>query len=320
MKMEKKLLTVQEIDDILENFSGNKAKEQIKYGYSNKEAIKMVTSKINQASKKVELIFAKLMLGEELSISFIEKEILPVISQASEIPHIHHLFYDLNKMEEYTYRHTIGVGIISLMIGKWLKLSEEELTELVMGATLHDIGKTKIAPSILNKKGKLTREEYEEMQLHTSYGYEILRKADQLSDRVALVALHHHEREDGRGYPKGLVSNQIDLYSKIVAIADMFHAMLSRRIYKEPLPFYTALRQLQDHAFGKLDANITLLFLYKLMDSIIGRSVMLSDGSVGKIIMVDRFDPLRTLVQVNDCIVDLKMNRELNIEKVLNDE
>lgn len=318
--MEKKLLTVQEIDDILENFSGNKAKEQIKYGYSNKEAIKMVTSKINQASKKVELIFAKLMLGEELSISFIEKEILPVISQASEIPHIHHLFYDLNKMEEYTYRHTIGVGIISLMIGKWLKLSEEELTELVMGATLHDIGKTKIAPSILNKKGKLTREEYEEIQLHTSYGYEILRKVDQLSDRVALVALHHHEREDGRGYPKGLVSNQIDLYSKIVAIADMFHAMLSRRIYKEPLPFYTALRQLQDHAFGKLDANITLLFLYKLMDSIIGRSVMLSDGSVGKIIMVDRFDPLRTLVQVNDRIVDLKMNRELNIEKVLNDE
>ncbi|WP_066047722.1 HD-GYP domain-containing protein [Robertmurraya korlensis] len=317
--METEHLTVQEIDDILENFS-NKAKEQIKYGYSNKEAIKMITSKINEASKKVELIFSKLMLGEELSLSNIEKEILPVISQASEIPHIYYLFYDLNKMEEYTYRHTIGVGIISLMIGKWLKLSEEELTELAMGATLHDIGKTRIDPTILNKKGKLTKEEYEEIQLHTSYGYEILRKVDQLSDRVALVALHHHEREDGRGYPKGLVSNQIDLYSKIVAIADMFHAMLSRRSYQEPLPFYTVLRQLQDHAFGMLDANITLLFLYKLMDSIIGRSVMLSDGSVGKIIMVDRYDPLRTLVQVNDRIIDLKLNRELNIEKVVNDE
>lgn len=317
--MEKEHLTVQEIDDIL-NELGNKVKDQIKYGYSNKEAIKNITANLNQASKKIEFIFSNLMLGEELNLNLLEKEILPVISQASEIPHIYHLFYELNKTEEYTYKHTIGVGIISLMIGKWLKLSEEELKELTLGATLHDIGKTRISPFILNKEGKLTREEYEEVQLHTSYGYEILRKLDQLSDRVALVALQHHEREDGRGYPKGLEGNQIELYSKIVAIADMFHAMLSRRVYQEPLTFYTALRQLQDQAFGKLDANITLLFLYKLMDSIIGRSVMLSDGSVGKILMVDRYDPLRILVQVEDQIIDLKMNHELNIEKVVNDE
>lgn len=317
--MEKEHLTVQEIDDIL-NDLGNKAKDQIKYGYSNKEAIKNITANLNQASKKIEFIFSNLMLGEELNLNLLEKEILPVISQASEIPHIYHLFYELNKTEEYTYKHTVGVGIISLMIGKWLKLSEEELKELTLGATLHDIGKTRISPFILNKEGKLTKEEYEEVQLHTSYGYEILRKLDQLSDRVALVALQHHEREDGRGYPKGLEGNQIELYSKIVAIADMFHAMLSRRAYQEPLTFYTALRQLQDHAFGKLDANITLLFLYKLMDSIIGRSVMLSDGSVGKILMVDRYDPLRILVQVKDQIIDLKMNHELNIEKVVNDE
>jgi len=317
--MEKEHLTVQEIDNILDQL-GNKAKDQIKYGYSNKEAIKNITAKINQASKHVEFIFSNLMMGEELNISTLEKEILPIISQASEIPHIYHLFYEINKTEEYTYKHPIGVGIISLMIGKWLKLSEGEIRELAIGATLHDIGKTRINPFILNKKGKLTKEEYEEVQLHTSYGYEILRKIDQLSDRVALVALHHHEREDGRGYPKGLVGNQIDLYSKIVAIADMFHAMLSRRAYQDPLTFYTALRQLQDHAFGKLDANITLLFLYKLMDSIIGRSVMLSDGSIGKILMVDRYDPLRILVQVKDQIIDLKMNHELNIEKVVNDE
>lgn len=317
--MEKEHLTVQEIDDILEKF-GNEAEDQIRYGYSNKAVIKNITEKINQASKQVELIFSNIILGEELNISTLEKEILPIISQASEIPHIYHLFYELNKSEEYTYKHTIGVGIISLMIGKWLKLSEGELRELAIGATLHDIGKTRINPFILNKKGKLTKEEYEEVQLHTSYGYEILRKMDHLSDRVALVALHHHEREDGRGYPKGLVGNQIDLFSKIVAIADMFHAMLSRRAYQEPLTFYSVLRQLQDHAFGKLDANITLLFLYKLMDSIIGRSVMLSDGSIGKILMIDRYDPLRTLVQVNDQIIDLKLNRELNIEKVVNDE
>ncbi len=317
--MEKEHLTVQEIDDILEKL-GNEDSDKIKYGYSNKKAIKNITAKINQASRQVQMIFSNLMRGEELNINMLEKEILPVISQASEIPHIYHLFYELNKTEEYTYKHPIGVGIISLMIGKWLKLSEGELRELAIAATLHDIGKTRINPFILNKKGKLTKEEYEEVQLHTSYGYEILRKIDQLSDRVALVALHHHEREDGRGYPKGIKGNQIDLYSKIVAIADMFHAMLSRRAYQEPLTFYTALRQLQDHAFGKLDANITLLFLYKLMDSIIGRSVMLSDGSIGKILMVDRYDPLRILVQVKDQIIDLKMNHELNIEKVVNDE
>lgn len=316
--MMKEHLTVREIDVLLDKLNGDK--DQNRYGYSNKGAVKNISAKIDQASKQMESIFNSLVFGEESSINTLKQEILPVIFQASEIPHIYHLFYELNKMEEYTYRHTIGVGIISLMIGKWLKLSEEELSDLAMGATLHDIGKTRIDPYILNKRGKLTKEEYEQIQLHTSYGYEILRKIDQISDRVALVALHHHEREDGRGYPKGLVSNQIDLYSKIVAIADMFHAMLSRRVYQEPLPFYTTLRQLQEDAFGKLDANITLLFLYKLMDSIIGRSVMLSDGSIGKIIMVDRYDPIGTLVQVNDQIIDLKLNRELHIEKVLNDE
>lgn len=317
--MMKEHLTVQEIDNLLDKLK-NGDKEHISYGYLNKEAVAIITAKIDQASKQMESIFTSLMLGEESSINTLKSDILPVIFQASEIPHIYHLFYELNKMEEYTYKHTVGVGIISLMIGKWLKLSKEELSELAMGATLHDIGKTKMDPFILNKRGKLTKEEYEQIQLHTSYGYEILRKIDQISDRVALVALHHHEREDGRGYPKGLVSNQIDLYSKIVAIADMFHAMLSRRSYQEPLPFYTALRQLQDDAFGKLDANITLLFLYKLMDSLIGRSVMLSDGSIGKIIMVDQYDPLGTLVQVNDEIIDLKKDRELYIEKVVNDE
>jgi HD-GYP domain-containing protein (c-di-GMP phosphodiesterase class II) len=317
--MMKEHLTVQEIDNLLDQLK-NGDKEKIRYGYSNKEAVKIITEKIDQASQQMESIFTALKLGEESSIHTLKNDILPVIFQASVIPHIYHLFYELNKIEEYTSRHTIGVGIISLMIGKWLKLSEEELFDLAMGATLHDIGKTRIDPSIINKRGKLTKEEYEKIQLHTSYGYEILRKIDQISDRVALVALHHHEREDGRGYPKGLVSNQIDLYSKIVAIADMFHAMLSRRAYQEPLPFYTTLKQLQEDAFGKLDANITLLFLYKLMDSMIGRSVLLSDGRIGKIIMIDRYDPLGTLVQVNDKIIDLKMNRELNIEKVVNDE
>jgi len=312
-------LTVGEIDEMLDRLKSEKP-EPTKYGQSNKEAIKDITIKIDNASKQVEEIFSSLMHGDPLAISKLEKEVLPVIKQAAEIPHLYHLFYELHKMEEYVFRHTIGVGIIALMLGKWLKLPEDELSELALGATLHDIGKTRIDPFILNKPGKLTKDEYEEIQLHTIYGYELLRKIDQLSDRVALIALQHHEREDGRGYPKGLVSNQIDPFSKIVAVADVFHAMLSTRVYQEAAPFYVALKQLQGDCFGKLDPNIVLVFLYKLMDSITGRTVMLSDGSIGKIIMVYPYDPLRSLVQVEDRLIDLRHNRELNVEKVINDE
>ncbi|MFE8702151.1 HD-GYP domain-containing protein [Cytobacillus sp. FJAT-54145] len=316
-------LTIPEIDHLLANIKTKKEHGTLPQKVGQPTAslsIKEITKKVDDASKQMEEMFQHIKDKGKIPLSEIKEDILPTIKQAAEIPHLYHLFYELNSKDEYTYRHTICVGIIATLIGKWLKLHPNDLTNLTLGATLHDIGKTKIPTEILNKPGKLTKEEYSEMKLHTVYGYELLKGIQTINERVALVALQHHEREDGRGYPFGLKSHQIDAFSKIVSIADVFHAMSSSRVYHQASPFYLVMKQMQEDAFGKFDPNIMLIFLYKLMDSLTGKKVQLTDGSFGTILMIHPYDPLRSLVKVNDQLIDLRYNRELQITQILEEE
>lgn len=273
--------------------------------------------RIDYASKQMEEVFNHVEKTGVIPISQIRYEILPVIQQAAEIPHIYHLFYELRSKDEYTYRHTICVGIISTMIGKWVGLGPADLSELALGATLHDIGKTKITRSILNKPGKLTFEEYEEIKKHTIYGYEILKGTPEIDLGISLIALQHHEREDGRGYPLGLKGNKISNSAKIVAIADVFHAMSSSRVYHKAEPYHHVIKQMQNDVFGKFDPKIMLVFLYNMMSSLVGQNVLLSNGAVGSIILIDPYEPLRVLVKTKNKIIDLKKERQVEISRIL---
>ncbi|WP_019155914.1 HD-GYP domain-containing protein [Robertmurraya massiliosenegalensis] len=281
--------------------------------------LKKVAEKITAASKQMESIFFHVRGGRDLPLEEIKEKIIPVIHEAAKIPHIYHLFYQLNEKESYTYRHPIAVAIISTLIGKWLKLNEQELEDLTLGATLYDIGKASVPSDVLNKTGKLTREEYEIMSNHTVYGYNLLKNTEHINENVALIALQHHEREDGNGYPIGISGAQISYFAKIVAVADVFHAMSSPKIYHEALPFYGVIKQMEHDTFGRLDPKIVLTFLHKVMDSLVGRKVLLSDGNIGTIVLINPYDPIRCLVQTEDRLIDLKYNHHLQIERVLED-
>ncbi|MFF2586309.1 HD-GYP domain-containing protein [Peribacillus butanolivorans] len=130
----------------------------------------------------------------------------------------------MQEKNEYTYKHNIGVGIIATYLGTKLGLSKESLSDLTMAAILHDVGKTRIPERLLEKTGKLTATEYDEIKRHTIYGYELLKSIPGIPPSIALTALQHHEREDGQGYPHKLKGSNIYYLSKIVAIADVFHA------------------------------------------------------------------------------------------------
>lgn len=317
-----KPMTVSEIDVLLEKLKRSKDIENntdIPYQF-HRQTIKEISKKIDDASKQMEVLFKHVRDGGDFPLEEIQKHILPTIKQASEIPHIYHLFYELNAKDEYTYRHTICVGIIATLIGKWLNLPEREMEDLTLGASLHDIGKTKISTEILNKPGKLTREEFEEMRYHTVHGYHLLRNIDSITEDVALIALQHHEREDGNGYPIGLKGSQISHLSKIVAVADVFHAMSSARVYHEASPFYAVMKQMQQDAFGKLDPGIVLTFLNKMMNSLVGKKVKLTDHTIGTITLINPYDPLRCLIQTDNHLIDLKYNQFLQIERILDEE
>ena len=176
------------------------------------------------------------------------------------------------------------------------KGDHKDLLQLTAAALLHDVGKMLIPETITNKPGKLTSQEYAIMQKHTVYGYDILKDTVGITHRQALVALQHHERLDGSGYPTGIKEAHIDLFSRIVAVADVFHAMTSNRVYQDHSPFYQVLFQMEKDMFGELDPVVTMLFIEKTMNSLIGFPVLLTDGRSGTIRLVPKRIPTRPLI------------------------
>jgi HD-GYP domain-containing protein (c-di-GMP phosphodiesterase class II) len=142
-----------------------------------------------------------------------------------------------------TYTHSINVCTFSLALAQAAGIKDpDELSRLGLGALLHDVGKIRIDESILNKKEALTPEEWKLIKKHPQYGFEIILETDIIPHDSHYPILQHHEREDGSGYPRCRISSEIHNYSKIVAIADVFDAMTTRRVYRNAVDSYPALK------------------------------------------------------------------------------
>ncbi|MGM0436497.1 MAG: HD domain-containing phosphohydrolase [Bacillota bacterium] len=172
---------------------------------------------------------------------------------------IHAILKTLTDKFEQERVHSMKVGRLSKAIGIHLRLSEDELRELEMSGTFHDIGKISIPDAIIYKPDKLTKDEYEIIKKHTETGYQILRAADEYSD-FAEHALYHHERYDGKGYPRGLKGDRIPLFARIICVADAFEAMTSQRPYKNAVSAKEALQELKDNAGTQFDPMLVELF------------------------------------------------------------
>lgn len=266
---------------------------------------------------QVEGIFTEIRQTNKLPLQDIQDNIMPAIYEATEQDQLFSLFSSLQAKDDYTYRHNIGVGVIASLIGRWMQLPEDEMALLTRGATLHDVGKMLVSLDILNKPGRLTQEEFKLIQNHPAYGYEILKNTEGIHPREALIAYQHHERQDGTGYPLGLSSSQIDPLSKIVAVADVFHAMSSKRSYKDPFPFFEILRQMKRNTFGEFDPQVITVFMEKIMHSLIGNEVLLTDQRKGHVVYINPTDPINPLIQVEGQFIDLSRDGSVHIEKVL---
>ena len=137
--------------------------------------------------------------------------------------------------DSYTRGHSDRVSAYSVLLGKHLNLSNEELENLKIGGLFHDVGKIGIPDTILLKNGRLTDEEYTEIKKHAIIGFNILGNSEMFKSVIPFVK-YHHERFDGKGYPEGLSGENIPYMARIAAIADSFDAMSSRRVYRDSLP------------------------------------------------------------------------------------
>ncbi|MGZ4112363.1 MAG: HD-GYP domain-containing protein [Tumebacillaceae bacterium] len=225
------------------------------------------------------------------------------------------LITQLRSYDEYTYQHSIGVGLLSCQIGRWLKLSEEVCMELLLAGSLHDIGKCEVSEAILKKPGRLTAEEYEIVKCHAERGYAMLAKAG-VPEHIALAALSHHERMDGTGYPRKLLGAEIDLFGRIVAVADVYNAMTTNRVYRGASSAYKVLDELQQNAFGSLDPLVVSVFVQNMTSFLVGNVVELNDGTVGTVVLLPAHRPARPLLRTEAGFVDLLMRMDLFIQEV----
>lgn len=161
---------------------------------------------------------------------------------------LEYLIEDLKSYDDYVYGHCERVANYSKMIAEKMGLHSYECEQLHLGALLHDVGKLKISKEILGKPGRLNYDEYCEVKKHSSLGYEVLIDTHLLNDYPIIlnIALAHHERLDGTGYPFGLKGNDLPLETRIVAIADSFDAMTSKRNYKTNMTKKEALNELRN--------------------------------------------------------------------------
>ncbi|MBC8080684.1 MAG: HD-GYP domain-containing protein [Gorillibacterium sp.] len=262
-------------------------------------------------------IFESIKGSYKIPLMEIRKEVLPSIKDISINTNIYQLFEMVKAKDDYTYEHNIGVAVLSTLIGRWMKLSESELSILSLSALMHDVGKVKTPEEILNKPDKLTNDEFELIKKHTIYGYELLKETLGINHRIALVSLQHHEREDGMGYPFGLKKEKIDSFSSIVAVADIFHAMSSKRPYHDPISFHEIIDQMGQGKFGKLNPHVISIFLSNMMRRLVGNQVVLTDGRIGEVVYLNPNYINAPLIKVDELFIDLQYETGLHIKDII---
>ena len=199
---------------------------------------------------------------------------------------------------EYFYSHSLDVCIYCLITAKAMGLSQAETQELGAAALLHDVGKTKIPEAILQKDTKLSVDEFNIIMAHPSYGYGMVRKILDMGEGVAQAVQQHHEREDGSGYPKALKGFQIHPAARVIAIADMYDALISDKVYRKKVLPHEAAEYLLCISNTKIDAEIARTFLQHIAIYPKGCEVLLSTNEVAIVADPNPSMPLRPVVKV----------------------
>jgi HD-GYP domain-containing protein (c-di-GMP phosphodiesterase class II) len=261
-------------------------------------------------------IYNRMRVTKQIPVLELRSLVMPVITNLVKSGKFLEVLAALHGEDRYESRHAIAVSFISMCIGKWMELEEAELSRLGLAALLHDVGNVHVPPSLLEETD-LDPEAFEIVKTHTLHGYRMIKDTVGLSHRHALVALQHHERMDGSGYPMGIKGTGMDPMSVIVAVAEVFHTMAGEQVYRDNLSFDEMMSEMKTYEFGKLDPVIIRLLLNRTMQSLIGHEVILSNDKRGRIIMQGMYDPLRPIVQVGSQYCDLSATKEVGIVRVL---
>lgn len=190
----------------------------------------------------------------------------------------------LKTVDDYTYMHSVAVCAMMVALAKQLGLDAEQTRSAGLSGLMHDLGKAMMPMDVLNKPGKLTDAEFSIIKTHPQEGHRLLLTGSELDPMVLDVCLHHHEKTDGSGYPKGLKGDEISLFAKMGAVCDVYDAITSNRPYKSGWDPAESLRKMAEWANGHFDGKVFQAFVKSLGIYPIGSLVRLTSGRLGVVV------------------------------------
>ena len=265
----------------------------------------------------IKTVMDDIRFGNQFSVSAVKQAVSECVDQVLENPDTMLLLTQLKNQDEYTAQHSMNVCILSILLGRELGLSVEELNNIGFCGLMHDVGKMKVPLEILNKPGALEDFEMDIMRKHTLYGRNVLMTARNAYPGAVDVAHNHHEHLVGTGYPRGLDKSALSVFTKVVTVVDTYDAITSDRVYQRGKPHLMALGILVKGMNQHYEANYVTQFINCIGFYPQGNLVELSTGELGIIVeqnKTDRLKPKILLIQdhnkkpVEERLLDLALN------------
>lgn len=305
-----------EIEDLVRPELRNRAVQALKDTFS-------FIEKSNALDKKLDL-----GLRKNLMIKSMEKYIqnLKAVSEMiiEELSTNHQLMInlvDIKNLDNYTYEHSLSVAVMSLIVGLELKMNHKELSQLFLGALLHDVGKSLLPKELLTKTSAYTPDEIDLIKTHPTLGFEYLKENYSFSTSCKMSVLQHHERFDSTGYPKGLSGFIIHRHAKIIAIVDAYDSMTSDTYQSRALPPNEAIEFIMGSCGSQFDIELATIFTHKIVPYPEGTIVKLSNITYGVVVQVNIDFPMRPKVRIleknipteNMKVIDLMTSTNITI-------
>ena len=237
-----------------------------------------------QSKLAVTSMFQEARMGKAVDTANAQKLVEEINDSVSRNPGALISLARLKTADDYTYMHSVAVCALMIALSKQLGLSEQETRRAGIAGLLHDLGKALMPMEVLNKPGKLTDEEFAIIKKHPAEGHRLLLGNSGADEMMLDVVLHHHEKIDGTGYPKGLKGEEISLFAKMGAVCDVYDAITSNRPYKAGWPPSESLRKMAEWAKGHFDQRVFQAFVKSLGIYPIGSLVRLESGRLGLVI------------------------------------
>lgn len=291
-----------------------------KDGQDRTDICQIVRENYHAALKDLKNIIENLSADKAVNYGDIRHISEIIYAQNNESENIVKFLNEVKEYDDYTYTHSLNTAFYSMLICKWMKMTEDEVKLAIQAGLLHDIGKMDVPKEILNKNGILTRDEFEIIKKHTSYGYDRVnsfKDSSNISDNVRKAVLLHHERIDGTGYPFKIASDEISFFARIISVADVFDAMTSDRIYKKRSSPFEVFEMFKTVGVSMFDADMVNIFVKNIAAYYTDVDVLLNDGRTGRVVYIPPQDVARPVVKIDSDYLDLSKEDGIKLLRVI---